>query len=107
MSATKKLQIDLPNGRHGSIQNPNPDGVKLPPIPMSMALAIALEVEASRNFRSPRDQAMLILETHFGLKHPSLVRRSPTAPRFTQASGLRLVKTDQTPKKENTNVEAT
>ncbi|MEK6322193.1 MAG: hypothetical protein AABN33_10965 [Acidobacteriota bacterium] len=50
-----------------SCRNLDASGGKLPSIPMSRRLADALEAEASVNLRSPRDQARVIIEMHFGL----------------------------------------
>src|ERR1044071_796305 len=56
-----------PQPRHPSRHHVDDSGGKLPAIPVSKELAEALEAEASRNFRSPRDHALRILEHYFWL----------------------------------------
>jgi hypothetical protein len=65
--------------RHGSRQNADKSGGKLPPIPMSESLCDALFAEAGEAFRSPRDQALVILEWYFELfpYHPTSLLCAP------------------------------
>jgi len=59
--------------QHASRQNADQSGGKLPPMPLSDALRKALFTEAYSGFRSPRDQALVILQWYFGLfpYHPA------------------------------------